>query len=403
MRRGGRRRGRPRRRATPSSRCRTARGSSASPTWTATAASTSSSPPPTPRTARASTCGTRWSTARRRRRRRARRPRRAPPPAPAAASRCGAAADALPPSNDALCSRPAGATLRFDRRAFALPKGWRLPTAADYRRWGSADDRRPPTLSLGDFDLDGYADVLLPLVAPPKDDKGAAADAAPCKPDEACVVVVHNDACLRASSRDALPIVAQGRTPDFDADGFFGLPLLAGATAAAWFDLYNDGVWDVLGAYPNGSLTAWRQLSNDGGDYFIKLTTADGTCPAVTSYGGSADRAADRDAAWIDALPNSGGGGGGAGGGRARRRAAAGAAGGPVRARRGGRRQRSGRLVSSTSGPPSGSCSRPRRRGRSTSRARRAPASSSRSRRTRRWRRRLPSSASARPTTTCRS
>ena len=322
------------------------------------------------------------------------------------ASRCGGAADALPPSNDALCSRPAGATLRFDRRAFALPKGWRLPTAADYRRWGSADDRRPPTLSLGDFDLDGYADVLLPLVAPPKDDKGAAADAAPCKPDEACVVVVHNDACLRSSSRDALPIVAQGRTPDFDADDFFGLPLLAGATAAAWFDLYNDGVWDVLGAYPNGSLTAWRQLSNDGGDYFIKLTTADGTCPAVTSYGGSADRAADRDAAWIDALPNSGGGGGSAAAGRARRRAA-----GRRRRRasaRAARRRsastlRASRTSSSTSGPPSGSCSPPRRRGRSTGRARRAPASSSRSRRTRRWRRRLPSSASARPTTTCRS
>ena len=59
-------------------------------------------------------------------------PPRAPPapsapPAPAAASRCGGAADALPPSNDALCSQPAGATLRFDRRAFALPKGWRPP------------------------------------------------------------------------------------------------------------------------------------------------------------------------------------------------------------------------------------------------------------------------------------
>ena len=153
---------------------------------------------------------------------------------------------------------------------------------------------RPSHRCLQHFRTARFAEFrqVLPLVAPPKDDKGAASDAAPCKPDEACVVVVHNDACLRSSSRDHLPIVAQGRTPDFDADGFFGLPLLAGATAAAWFDLYNDGVWDVLGAYPNGSLTAWRQLSNDGGDYFIKLTTADGTCPAVTSYGGSADRAA---------------------------------------------------------------------------------------------------------------
>jgi len=53
--------------------------------------------------------------------------------------------------------------------------------------------------------------------------------------------------------------------------------MLGGASAGAFYDLYEDGTWDVLALQADGRLRAWRN-SGVSGQYFLKATTTDGAC-----------------------------------------------------------------------------------------------------------------------------
>lgn len=54
-------------------------------------------------------------------------------------------------------------------------------------------------------------------------------------------------------------------------------PLLPEAISAAVFDLYEDGVWDLIASYDNGSHIAWHHL-DETGNYMLQLVASDGTC-----------------------------------------------------------------------------------------------------------------------------
>ena len=56
-----------------------------------------------------------------------------------------------------------------------------------------------------------------------------------------------------------------------------GLPPLGGRSSAA-FDLFEDGVWDLIAAYPNGTISAWRQPQGGLDNYFLKVVSTDGAC-----------------------------------------------------------------------------------------------------------------------------
>jgi integrin alpha FG-GAP repeat containing protein 1 len=184
-----------------------------------------------------------------------------------------------PPAS--LCTRRA--YLTFFKREWRMPEGWAL----------AQTDGRPPTLSLADFDLNGFPDALLPL--------HARADApAPCEPNAPCVVLLYNDERMRCAAIGKAKAAGEENKKgegEGEEEGTGSLRLykesassaypppaderlfamLAGATAAAFFDVYDDGVWDVIAMHPRGMISVWHRASA-GGSYFLRATTTDGAC-----------------------------------------------------------------------------------------------------------------------------
>jgi len=161
-----------------------------------------------------------------------------------------------------LCS--GGESLRFEKRNFTISDGWQFAHVA-------ANSSRPLTFSVADFNLDGFPEVLLPLWAP-----RTGQDLSNCGAERACVVMLHNDGSMRCDATSELRIF----TPAAGASvtGTHRLvPVLVDATMAIFIDLFEDGVWDIIGGYPNGTLSAWRQ-EPDVPDYFLKMVTAGAAC-----------------------------------------------------------------------------------------------------------------------------
>ena len=229
-----------------------------------------------------------------------------------------------------LCVATPFASLSFYKRTLELPPGWQVDDGEEAKREAEAAGlpHRPPTLSVADFFLDGFPDVLLPLRAPTDWQSGGETG---CQPGGRCPALLHNDDGLRCEetniltlfdanagysgsvasdgdstvqdtdrgtrlqkkgrylqeSHDARP-TADEQPAEFGARGGVGeelpsprvFPLhgLAGVSTSVFFDLFEDGIWDVLAQYPNGTLTAWRQPPGGLDNYFLKVVTADGAC-----------------------------------------------------------------------------------------------------------------------------
>ena len=229
-----------------------------------------------------------------------------------------------------LCRANDHASLSFYQRRYYLPAGWRLGDGGEAEAAAAGLPPRPPTLSVADFFLDGYPDVLLPLHAP-DEWSPAVPHAAGCEAGRRCLALLHNDESLRcegAAANAALLGVFDGDTSAAAGFGVAGgdgggsdgtqrgrslgvrgphdepppppriFPLLGDVAGAAFFDLYEDGVWDVLAQHSNGSLSAWRQPPGGLDNYFLKVVTADGACapakqdgklviPSLPSFGDS--------------------------------------------------------------------------------------------------------------------
>lgn len=230
----------------------------------------------------------------------------------------------LPVPPDTLCAHRA--YLTFLKREWRLPSGWEVAEPPPIA------GARPPTISLADFDLNGFPDALLPLRVP----AGASRDeAAPCDPGGRCVVLLYNDERLRCTGlagagSDALQDdhvhrddsgVSQSdgaveAESDVDGAGSPALrvydsskgysvpyppaddqrlfPMVKGAMGAVFFDLYDDGVWDVIAMHPSGRLSVWHRTSA-GGSYFLRATSTNGAC-APDALGGVPGDAGD----WLD-------------------------------------------------------------------------------------------------------
>ncbi len=74
------------------------------------------------------------------------------------------------------------------------------------------------------------------------------------------------------SLTSSLELLTLGR-PMFDSRTALG-----STQVGAFFDLYEDGVWDLLVGYPNGTIEAWRQPPGGLDRYFLKVVTSDGAC-----------------------------------------------------------------------------------------------------------------------------
>ena len=168
-----------------------------------------------------------------------------------------------------LCA--VGGSLSFDKYNFTIEDGWALASAGV---WANAT--RPPTLSIADFSLDGFPEVLLPLRAP-----AHLPETANCGAGRACVLLLHNDDALRcqAEAGEVMSLRLYSGAEDAAATGVYRLvPLLADATGALFVDLYEDGVWDVLGTYPNGTLSAWRQVCRPTTVVYSRSLSFDSRC-----------------------------------------------------------------------------------------------------------------------------
>ena len=178
--------------------------------------------------------------------------------------------------------------LVFFKRAFTLPAGWRLGSGSTDGLDGgyaaaAALPHRPPTLSVADFFLDGFPEALLPLVAP--DTWAGIVDThGGCEAGQPCLVLLHNDEDLRcqaSSFLDVFPAEEPSPSSPIPSGAEGGpriFPLLAHVSSGAFFDLYEDGLWDILASHTNGSLAAWRQPAGGLDNYFLKVVTSDGAC-----------------------------------------------------------------------------------------------------------------------------
>ncbi len=107
-----------------------------------------------------------------------------------------------------LCAVRPDEALAFYKRAFALPHGWKVGDGggADARAAGLPE--RPATLSIADFFLDGYPEVLLPLVAPLDWEMGydgrSRFSGRGCKAGERCLALLHNDDRMRCDEGSLL-------------------------------------------------------------------------------------------------------------------------------------------------------------------------------------------------------
>lgn len=133
------------------------------------------------------------------------------------------------------------------------------------------------TLSIADFDLDGYPEVqrsrparralsaftctpnalqvLLPLRAPP-----SLPDLYNCQLDHNCIVMLHNDGMMRCDDTDQLKLYVPSEPSQVVGQSHRLVPVLADATMAIFIDLFEDGVWDILAGYPDGKLSCASHL-----------------------------------------------------------------------------------------------------------------------------------------------
>ena len=186
-----------------------------------------------------------------------------------------------------LCAARSGWRLSFFRRAFALPHGWQMGDGGAGEAASAGLPARPTTLSVADFFLDGYPEVLLPLAAP-ANWLDAPDFQAGCRPGQRCLALLHNDEELRCQEGSDLEVhtAAEGSSTTSGSQGRAGhgistarvIPLLAGPSMGVFIDLFEDGVWDVLTATPNGTISAWRQPPGSLDNYFLKVVTSDGAC-----------------------------------------------------------------------------------------------------------------------------
>jgi len=209
------------------------------------------------------------------------------PQVSSALSECGF--KPTPPAS--LCTRRP--YLTFFKRQWGMPAGWVMAQTGD----------RPPTLSLADFDLNSFPDALMPLHAP--------ADApAPCEPDAPCVLLLYNDERMRCAGLPAaggsggeesisrLRLYTESTSSSYPPPADERLfAMLAGASGAAFFDVYDDGVWDVIAMHPHGAVSVWHRASA-GGSYFLRATTTDGACApdALAGVPGESNGWPDEDA-----------------------------------------------------------------------------------------------------------
>ena len=200
-------------------------------------------------------------------------------------------ASCVPRPRAPLCTAPEELALSFHQTAFSLPAGWRLSDGGATEAAAAGLPVRPPTLAVADFFLDGFPDVLLPLRAP---DGWTGSTERGCRAGQRCLTMLMNDDELRCDESGVVGVynaAAPPPPPRRAASDFGGaavgaggggddrvFPLIPGASGGAFFDLFEDGTWDVLALYPNGSLAAWRQPEATLDSYFLKVVASDGAC-----------------------------------------------------------------------------------------------------------------------------
>ncbi|XP_074644760.1 T-cell immunomodulatory protein-like [Tubulanus polymorphus] len=124
----------------------------------------------------------------------------------------------------------------------------------------STEPRIPITLRLGDFNLDGYPDILAVLRT---ENKGKVQQKA---------FILNNVACTtRACSKIRRTFQAEWHTP--------ALSNVQNVDVAAFFDIYENGILDIFlhNSGPKGGLHAFYHTFN-GDAYFVKVTVVNGLC-----------------------------------------------------------------------------------------------------------------------------
>lgn len=137
-----------------------------------------------------------------------------------------------------LCVVQSDEVLTFYRRAFSLPTGWIIGEGGAAAAFPADLQARPTTLSIADFFLDGYPDVLLPLRAPYDWEMGRDGQSRfsgrGCEADERCLALLHNDVHLRCEEASELAayssLPASSTDAISDSNGARLYPLLSRAS-----------------------------------------------------------------------------------------------------------------------------------------------------------------------------